>query len=362
MIEHRTSTPPTAKTRPDPAAALRSPWAYFAAVLTWSWGFWTLSIVLGHGVTTAVGTAFALMGLLGPMVGGIGFTYLTRDAEGRRDYWARLLRPGRIPAPWLAVALLLAPVLMVLAAGLDVLFGGSLAPYRETAAPFLARPAMLLPFALNVFFVGPLPEEFGWRGYVLDRLQERFGALRSSLVLGVVWAAWHLPLFLMEGTYQYLQGLGSLWFWLFLIGILPLTVVFTWVYNNTRRSTLAIVLLHFTRGARGRLPQRLRRHQHPLHRAVDRAGGDRVWGVGPGDPAPTPHERSCARRCAGPAPRLRRAVPGGAHPRGRQAAGPLGARRLVVSSRRGLRAWAMERRGGLLRVNAAAAVARGRTA
>jgi membrane protease YdiL (CAAX protease family) len=91
-----------------------------------------------------------------------------------------------------------------------------------------------------------LPEEFGWRGYVLDRLQERFGALRSSLLLGVVWAAWHLPLFLMEGTYQYLQGLGSLWFWLFLIGILPLTVVFTWVYNNTRRSTLAIVLLHFT--------------------------------------------------------------------------------------------------------------------
>lgn len=223
-----------------------SPWAFFAAVLAWSWLFWGLAITVGDGVTTGLGTAFAFLGLLGPMIGGIAFTHLTRDRKGRREYWSRLLDPRRIPAGWLAVALLLPPALMLLAALLDVLTGGSVTPYRDTLAPFVARPLTLLPFALNVFFIGPFPEEFGWRGYALDRLQERWGALRSSLVLGTIWGAWHLPLFFMQGTYQYEQGAWSLWFWTFMVGIVPLTVVFTWVFNNTRRSTLAVVLLHFT--------------------------------------------------------------------------------------------------------------------
>jgi len=99
--------------------------------------------------------------------------------------------------------------------------------------------------ALSIFFIGPFPEELGWRGYVLDRLQAKWNALGSSLILGVVWALWHLPLFFIRDTYQYNQGAWSEWFWLFMIGIIPLAVIFTWIFNNTRRSTLAIILFHF---------------------------------------------------------------------------------------------------------------------
>lgn len=224
---------------------LQRPSSFFAAVLAWSWGFWLLSIFVGHGLTTAIGTAFGFVGLLGPMVAGIAFTHLTRDRRGRREYWARIFNPGRIPARWVPVVVLLAPALMVLAALIDLATGGNLSPYHKAVEPFLSKPAMLIPFALNIFFVGPFPEEFGWRGYVLDRLQEKYSALKASVVLGVVWALWHLPLFFMQGTYQHIQGAGSVWFWLFMIGIVPLTVVFTWVFNNTRRSTLAIAFLHF---------------------------------------------------------------------------------------------------------------------
>jgi membrane protease YdiL (CAAX protease family) len=104
---------------------------------------------------------------------------------------------------------------------------------------------MLIPLALSVFFLGPFPEEFGWRGYVLDRLQSRWSALKSSLILGVIWASWHWPLFFIKGTYQYNERPWTVWFWTFMIGIIPLTVVMTWIFNNTYRSTLAIILFHF---------------------------------------------------------------------------------------------------------------------
>jgi membrane protease YdiL (CAAX protease family) len=90
----------------------------------------------------------------------------------------------------------------------------------------------------------PFIEELGWRGYVLDRLQEKYGALASSLVLGVVWSFWHLPTFFFRDSYQAGLGIGTPAFWWFFAGIVPLTFVFTWIYNNTNRSTLAVILFH----------------------------------------------------------------------------------------------------------------------
>jgi hypothetical protein len=75
---------------------LSSPWFYFVAVLCWTWFFWVLAIVMGQGTDTGSGMLLAVLGLLGPIVGGILFTYLTRGKEGRRDYWARIFDPRRI--------------------------------------------------------------------------------------------------------------------------------------------------------------------------------------------------------------------------------------------------------------------------
>jgi membrane protease YdiL (CAAX protease family) len=79
---------------------------------------------------------------------------------------------------------------------------------------------------------------------VLDRLQEKYTALASSLILGIVWSLWHLPTFFIRDSYQASLGIGTPAFWLFFAGIVPLTFVFTWIYNNTNRSTLAVILFH----------------------------------------------------------------------------------------------------------------------
>ena len=70
--------------------------------------------------------------------------------------------------------------------------------------------------------------------------------LVASLVLGGVWSLWHVPLFFVPGTFQAELGAGSLRSWIFLASMLPLSVLMTWVYDNTGRSTLAAVLIHYS--------------------------------------------------------------------------------------------------------------------
>jgi uncharacterized protein len=225
-------------------ARFSSPWYYFAIALGWSWLFWFVAILLGLSIESPAGLALGLLGLLGPMVAGIISTYLTQEKEGRRDYWLRVIDVRRIGARWYAVIFLFVPILFALAVALDLLSGGSGAVWEEAAWQIFANPWAIIPFALSIFMIGPI-EEFGWRGYVLDRLQERWNLTVASSILGVLWSLWHLPLFFFKDSYQYNLGAGSPAFWLFMIGIVPLTFVFTWIFNNTHRSTLSAMLFHF---------------------------------------------------------------------------------------------------------------------
>ena len=82
-----------------------------------------------------------------------------------------------------------------------------------------------------------LVEEFGWRGYALPRLQMRLNALQASLVLGVLWGVWHFP--------GYLAGTGTpadMPFYVFMLWVVPATVLITWVFNNSRSLITAIVM------------------------------------------------------------------------------------------------------------------------
>jgi membrane protease YdiL (CAAX protease family) len=92
---------------------------------------------------------------------------------------------------------------------------------------------------------GPWSEEFGWRGFALDPLLQRFGTLGGSVLLGLLWGLWHLPLYLMPGTWHAAMGFRLAGFWTFLVLNIGLALVMTWVYLATGRSILTAILLHF---------------------------------------------------------------------------------------------------------------------
>ncbi len=97
----------------------------------------------------------------------------------------------------------------------------------------------LVPLFLVLVLTDGVGEELGWRGYALPRLLSRHGAIRASLILGVLWGLWHLPLMWTEGALPYQQPV-----WLLLLDILAKSIIFTWVFLNTRGSVLLAVLLH----------------------------------------------------------------------------------------------------------------------
>lgn len=99
-----------------------------------------------------------------------------------------------------------------------------------------------LPSLLPLIITGPLSEEFGWRGYFLRKLQKNYSALLSSLIVGITWAFWHLPLFFMVGTSQYELKFP---FFGFLIGVIAQSIIMTWIDSNTGSSIFAAIFYHW---------------------------------------------------------------------------------------------------------------------
>ena len=95
---------------------------------------------------------------------------------------------------------------------------------------------------LPLLIIGPLSEELGWRGYALERLQTRWNALASSLIIGVVWALWHLTLFYMVGTSQHELAIP---FVSFMIKIINTSILYTWLFNNTKNKLWSAIFFHW---------------------------------------------------------------------------------------------------------------------
>lgn len=192
--------------------------------------------------------------VLGPCIAAIVLISFGTQSEQRKDFWARVFDPTRIRFRWL-LAVCVLPIAIGLAA---VIIDGVISErdgVLATPSWLTSRPWLLVPFALSALVLGPVPEELGWRGYALDALQSRLGALSASVVLGALWGAWHWPLCLVEGTWHHALGIGSLAFWAFIASAVLYSILITWIYNHTDRSTLAAVVFHLMINlTRGLLP------------------------------------------------------------------------------------------------------------
>jgi membrane protease YdiL (CAAX protease family) len=217
---------------------------FFAITFSWTWLFWMAAALIGQPIDSAVTIFLIGVGGVGPAGSAIVLTLRDGDKVRRRDFWQRLVDVRRVRLKWAAIIFLTVPLTSLLAVWTRTVFTGQAYAF-EQARTLLSNPIGLPVLVLTTFFFGPLPEEPGWRGYALDRLQSRWNAVIASLVLATVWALWHLPLFFIPGSYQQEIGFGTAGFWLYMGGVFPETILMTWIYNNTQASTLSAIMFHF---------------------------------------------------------------------------------------------------------------------
>ncbi len=217
---------------------LSSPWMFFFLTFVFSWFFWSIAIFLNQVFTFFPTIIFYALGGFGPSIIGISLTYLTKSKEEVKDYWYRSRDFKHINYQWYGAIIILSLTPLLIAGGISILFKG----IGITFDPIFLSSFL---FSVSFLIIGVLAEEFGWRGYVLDPLQSKYTAFISSIIIGLFWGIWHLPLFFIRETYQQSLGLLSIDFWMFFIMIFPHSIIYTLIFNNTNRSILSAMLFHF---------------------------------------------------------------------------------------------------------------------
>lgn len=165
--------------------------------------------------------------------------------EGRKGGLRELLSRAliwRVGIKWWLIALFFMIVPSVVSLYLYNLLGGPSVDWSGLQPLYQIVPNFIL-----LTLAAGIGEEFGWRGFLLPRLQARHTALASSLIVGVAWATWHVPLFFIKGTSQYEQGLagGLLTAILgYAVFVIVQSVQFTWLFNNTKGSVLLAAVFH----------------------------------------------------------------------------------------------------------------------
>lgn len=206
---------------------------------------WPIDLANSGVLPFPVPFAVALLVGYGIVFGSLIATGVTLGRTGVLALLKRFLI-WRVGWQWYLVAFGLYPALCLLAVLVNAALTQTPVDFGTVTAYLIFGPGASLPLLSVPFFLFSAivnGEEIGWRGYVLPRLQARYSALVSSLIVGVIWAAWHIPKFLGPGNTS-----PAGWF---MVKIMADAVLYTWLYNNTKGSLLLVTLLHASANTAG---------------------------------------------------------------------------------------------------------------
>lgn len=208
--------------------------AFFLTALGFTWAIHFSIKLLGIPFAldlSSPGMSVYLIGLAGPLVSAVLVSAYWDGSAGLRSLFGKGLK-WRFPLRWYLFAILVLPAINVT----------NLLVFYDRIAPDFAW------FVVNPILIGGqiwvvVAEEFGWRGFALPRLQSLYGSLGATLIIGPIWAMWHLPMFFIPGSPQYSENVpASLLVYTLLV--VCISVMLTAVYNRTNGSVLACMLFH----------------------------------------------------------------------------------------------------------------------
>ena len=211
------------------------------------WTFWFTAGYISHLPSNEeqnmnIAIMLALVGLASPMI--IAFLLLNRNPDLRKDFYHRFFNFKSIN-PWyifLTCFIMLASILAAMA--ISLIFGYSPGQFIITGHFTFTSGVLPVWFLL---IIAPIFEELAWHSYGTDCLRNKFNLLITSLIFGVYWAIWHVPLATIKDYYQAtLVESGWIYSLNFMVSIIPYVLIMNWLYYKTKRNILLPVVFHIT--------------------------------------------------------------------------------------------------------------------
>lgn len=209
---------------------------FFALTFLVTWAFFIAAVLKSRGLAPGalpgpVIQALVLLGAITPSLVALGLTLRREGGAGVHALLGRIAR-WRVAPRWYAFAIGFMAAAKLAAAAVHRLATGAW-------PAFAFEGWVLMLAALLISTWAQAGEEIGWRGFALPRLAARFGLGPASLVLGVIWALWHLPLFYLHGADTFGQS-----FVVYTLQVTAISVAMAWLYWKTGGSLLLVMLMH----------------------------------------------------------------------------------------------------------------------
>ncbi|MCJ7661110.1 MAG: CPBP family intramembrane metalloprotease [Anaerolineales bacterium] len=199
-----------------------------------TWGIAALLILFTDQISVIFGeigftNPLIILAVYSPGIAGVFLVWRFYGLKGLGSFFRRLTL-WRMPLVWWLFLILGIPVVFYTGAAIK----GTINDPFPFSPYYQALPALAL-----ALFLGPI-EEFGWRGLALPLMQRKLSPFWAGLILGVIWALWHIPSFFLSGMPQTAWAAGP-----YFLGIIALSVILTPMFNSARGSLLIAVLYHF---------------------------------------------------------------------------------------------------------------------
>lgn len=215
---------------------------FFILTFIITWTMWISATLTKANGGTSILAPDNPVGQLGRWAPGLVAIILTGILAGGKAI-SGLFRPlkiWRVNIGWYLFALFFQPALFFIAKNIDAILGNSYVVESPltTVAGAQAPIAFVIPVVIISALPGAFMEELGWRGFALPRLQSKNTALIASVILGIIWGLWHIPSLLYFGQTDVLS------ITLAVVNTIPVVILFTWLFNNTKGSLLLVTLFH----------------------------------------------------------------------------------------------------------------------
>ena len=209
------------------ASLKRSPLQFFVLVFALALPFWLLGALVKP--LPPINLSVSSLQFVCPITAAFILVYRDGQRGGISRFLKRVFDVKSIKHKiWYVPIICLNPLILVLSYGVMLLLG------RPLPEPFI--PWSTIPIFFVVFFLAAVGEEVGWTGYATDPMQDRWGAFKTGLLLGSVWAIWHIVGYRQEHQWAWVAGQC--------FSTIGLRTLMVWLYNNTGKSLFAVILFH----------------------------------------------------------------------------------------------------------------------